>query len=190
MDGMRGRKRRLPLESRRDPRHRAEGGPASRLYPPQISLHLAPKKSRFSHQKRRPPDPRARETLENRPRPFDLIECLNPTAVAAVPYFQSAKLRRGFPIGCPRQVQCRMTQDYHDFTMGSIFGGTDQPPTRSALLIANWRGCETANADGERLGGLQVDNQLEFGRLLDGKIGRLGTAEDPSGVNAGLAKDS
>src|SRR5215472_400908 len=31
--------------------------------------------------------------------------------------------------------------DYQDFTTSSVFRGTGQPPTRSALLTANWRGC-------------------------------------------------
>src|SRR5215467_8542598 len=31
----------------------------------------------------------------------------------------------------------------------------------------------------ECLGGFQVDDQLELGRLLDGQIGRLGALEDP-----------
>src|SRR5215831_19932216 len=44
----------------------------------------------------------------------------------------------------PRQVEWRMIPDYRDFTIGSIFSGTDQSPTRSALLTANWRGYETA----------------------------------------------
>ena len=39
-----------------------------------------------------------------------------------------------------------MIRNYRDYTMGSIFRGTDQPPTRSALLSANWRGCEGAFA--------------------------------------------
>jgi len=33
-----------------------------------------------------------------------------------------------------------MIRNYRDSTMGSTFRGTDQPPTRSALLTANWRG--------------------------------------------------
>src|SRR5260370_10838853 len=41
----------------------------------------------------------------------------------------------------------------------------------------------------ERLGGLEVDHQFEFGRLLDRQIGRLGAVEDLSGVNADLAID-
>ena len=67
MDGMCGRKRRLPLESRRDPRHKAEAGSASRLYPPQNLAPSRVKKSRFSHQKTVVPSILARETLENRP---------------------------------------------------------------------------------------------------------------------------
>src|SRR5438552_17109883 len=41
----------------------------------------------------------------------------------------------------------------------------------------------------ERLGGVEVDDQLEFGRLLDRQIGRLGGLEDLSGVNAHLTGD-
>src|SRR5258708_2487181 len=36
----------------------------------------------------------------------------------------------------------------------------------------------------ERLGGFEVDDQLERGRLLHGQIGRLGALEDLPGINA------
>jgi hypothetical protein len=36
-------------------------------------------------------------------------------------------------------------------------------------------------------GGLEVDDQLKFGRLLDRQVGRLDALEDLSGVNADLA---
>src|SRR5271165_3289081 len=39
----------------------------------------------------------------------------------------------------------------------------------------------------ERLGGLQIDDQLEGGRLLDRQIGGLGALENLSGINAELA---
>jgi hypothetical protein len=39
-----------------------------------------------------------------------------------------------------------MIPDYRDFTIGSIFRRTDQRSTRSALLTANWRGCEAVGA--------------------------------------------
>src|SRR5258706_1082270 len=39
----------------------------------------------------------------------------------------------------------------------------------------------------ERLRGLEIDDQLEPGRLLDRKVGWLGALEDPSGVDADLA---
>ena len=32
--------------------------------------------------------------------------------------------------------------------------------------------------EAERLGGLQVDNQREFGRLLNGQVGRVSAPED------------
>src|SRR6516225_835524 len=41
--------------------------------------------------------------------------------------------------------------------------------------------------EGERFGGLEVDDQLECCRLLDRQICRLGAVEDFSGVNAELA---
>src|SRR6516225_5237820 len=40
----------------------------------------------------------------------------------------------------------------------------------------------------ERLRGLKVDHQLEFCRLLDRQIGRLGAVEDSPCVSAGLAQ--
>jgi hypothetical protein len=36
-------------------------------------------------------------------------------------------------------------------------------------------------------GGLQIDDQLEYGRLLDRQISRLGAFQDLSDVNADLA---
>src|ERR1700730_587278 len=42
--------------------------------------------------------------------------------------------------------------------------------------------------EAERLGGLEVDDQLEPRRLLDRQIGRLGTVKDLARVNAELAK--
>jgi len=38
------------------------------------------------------------------------------------------------------QIECCRSPDYHDFTISSAFRATDQPATRSALLIANWKG--------------------------------------------------
>src|ERR1700721_2321993 len=43
------------------------------------------------------------------------------------------------------------------------------------------------HGEAERLGGLEIDDQLEGGRLLHRQIGRLGAVEDLSGVNADLA---
>jgi hypothetical protein len=40
----------------------------------------------------------------------------------------------------------------------------------------------------ERLGGLEIDDQLEFGRLLDRQIGRLVALENPPGIDARPAK--
>ena len=46
------------------------------------------------------------------------------------------------------------------------------------------------HGEAERLGGLEIDHQLEYRRLLDRQIGGLGAIEDLSGVDAELAKDS
>jgi len=44
------------------------------------------------------------------------------------------------------------------------------------------------NGQAERLGGLEIDDQLECRRLLDRQIGGLGALEDLSDINADLAK--
>jgi hypothetical protein len=78
----------------------------------------------------------------------DLVECLNRTATigaavaADLTRFSDRKIAARLPTRYPRQVECRMIPNYRDFTIGSIFRGTDQPSTRSAPLIAQWRGCE------------------------------------------------
>ena len=41
--------------------------------------------------------------------------------------------------------------------------------------------------EAERLGGLEVDDQLELGRLHDRQVGRLRALEDAAGVDADLA---
>src|SRR5262250_3289819 len=51
------------------------------------------------------------------------------------------KIAARLPTLYPRWVERRMIPDYRDFTIGSMFKGTDQSPARSALLTANWRGC-------------------------------------------------
>ena len=43
------------------------------------------------------------------------------------------------------------------------------------------------DVDAERLGGLQVDVQLDFGDLLDRQVGRLFALENPAGIDAGQA---
>ena len=40
--------------------------------------------------------------------------------------------------------------------------------------------------EAERLGGLQVDDELELGRLHDRQVGGLLTLEDPAGIDADL----
>ena len=43
------------------------------------------------------------------------------------------------------------------------------------------------HVDAQRLGGLEIDNQLEFGRLHHWKIGGLRTLENPTDIDAYLA---
>ena len=40
------------------------------------------------------------------------------------------------------------------------------------------------DGEAERLGGLQVDDQLDLGGLLDWQVGRLLALENPAGVDA------
>ena len=43
------------------------------------------------------------------------------------------------------------------------------------------------NVEAERLGGLEVDDELEFGGLHDRQVGRLLALENPTDIHAGLA---
>src|SRR3989442_9124886 len=85
------------------------------------------------------------------------------------------------------------------------FHDSDAPP---GLLTAGWPGvqspgCAAALLDhlirpqqqrrrdreAERLGGLHVDDQLEFRRLLDGEIGGLGALQDLVDVHSSAGGD-
>src|SRR5437763_15498967 len=62
---------------------------------------------------------------------------------------------------------------------------------RSPPLLDNFVGAgeeRLRHGEAERLGGLEVDDQLEGRRLLDRQIGGLGALEDLSGVCADQAK--
>src|SRR5438309_8920358 len=73
---------------------------------------------------------------------------------------------------------------------------TTEPPgsTRSGhppVLVDNVVGAgedRWRDRQPQRLGGLEIDDQLEPSQLLDWQIGRLGAVEDLSGVNAQLAR--
>jgi len=60
--------------------------------------------------------------------------------------FSDREITARLPTRCARQVKRRMISDYRDFPTRSIFRGTGQPPTRSALLTAKWRGCDSGGS--------------------------------------------
>src|SRR5262245_16849554 len=43
------------------------------------------------------------------------------------------------------------------------------------------------HVEAERIGGLEVDHQFEFGGLLDREVGRIGAVENLAGIDADLA---
>ena len=45
------------------------------------------------------------------------------------------------------------------------------------------------HVEAERLGGLEIDDQLDLRQLLDRQVGWLVALENPAGVDAGLAID-
>ena len=49
---------------------------------------------------------------------------------------------------------------------------------------------QSRHGEAERFGGIEIDDQLESGRLLNRQVGRLGAVEDLSGINADLANGS
>ena len=60
------------------------------------------------------------------------------------------------------------------------------PSTRARARVAGVEVWSGRSGQAERLGGLQIDDQLERRRLLHRQIGRLLPSEDSSGINAGL----
>src|SRR5215471_8520223 len=60
--------------------------------------------------------------------------------------FPTAKLRRGSPDVCPPLGAARKIEDYYVFPMGSGFCAVGQSRTPTAMVAANWRGCDVAFA--------------------------------------------
>ena len=54
--------------------------------------------------------------------------------------------------------------------------------TSSAIAQHPWRNCQV-----ERFCGLEIDDEIEFGRLQHGEVAGLFSLEDSSAVNARLA---
>jgi hypothetical protein len=64
------------------------------------------------------------------------------------------------------------------------------PGTRAASSFDHLVGAGEQSGwdfDADRLRGLEVNDQLELGRLQDGQFGRLGTVENAARVDASLA---
>src|SRR5947209_3053392 len=80
-------------------------------------------------------------------------------------------------------------------SIAAIANGSPLPTQsgRSPALLDNLVGArqhQLRHSEAERLGGLEIDDQLENCRLLDWQIGGLGALEDFSRVSAEQAKGS
>ena len=58
--------------------------------------------------------------------------------------YPTAKLWRGSPDICPRPDAVRKIEDYYVFPMGYDFYAVGQSRTPTAMVAANWRGCDVA----------------------------------------------
>jgi hypothetical protein len=58
--------------------------------------------------------------------------------------FPTAKLWRGSPDVCPRPGAAREIEDYYVLPMGYGFCAVGQSRTPTAMVAANWRGCDVA----------------------------------------------
>ena len=84
--------------------------------------------------------------------------------------FQTAKLRRGVRMFRATRSTADSRQIITILTTSSVFRAADQPPTRSALLTPNWRGCEGTSTIARRVGGIGAFRddalELQFAGLL------------------------
>ena len=69
--------------------------------------------------------------------------------------FQTAKLRRGVRMFRATRSTAGSRQIITILTTSSVFRAPGQPPTRSALLTPNWRGCEGTSYE-KHGGGVQA----------------------------------
>ena len=86
--------------------------------------------------------------------------------------------RRSF-VGIPGERQCEQWRS--NPSAGSV------PRLRSLDHLVGAHEDRWGHGQAQRLGGVEIDYQLESGRLLDWQIGGVGALEDLSGVTADLA---
>ena len=114
-------------------------------------------------------------------------------AMAAIAELIHAGTLSLYPRAAPPELRLR---DNADAPYPDVRGATTEPlestqSGRSPASLDHFVGAgeeRLRHGETERLGGLEVDDQLEGRRLLDRQIGRLGALEDLSRVMADQAK--
>ena len=78
----------------------------------------------------------------------------------------------------PGQLCARTGREQLQHTMRAVAGYSITSSARPSSV--------QRDGEAERLGGLEVDDQLDFRGLLDRQVGGLLALENPAGVDAGL----
>jgi hypothetical protein len=58
--------------------------------------------------------------------------------------------------------------------------------SRCSITSSAWARIDWGTHEAERLGGLEIDHQLDFHRLLNRQVGRLVTLKNLAAIDAGL----
>ena len=104
--------------------------------------------------------------------------------MSALGHKRTFAVQKGMSALPPKADMCSATRDVR---FVPIADSCMQQTSLFDHLVGARRLACSGHGEAERLGGLQVDVQLDFGGLLDRQVGGLVALENPAGIDAGQA---